>query len=92
MNKTFYTIHVPDKKKKKSCDRNVSYVSLPKQPNIYVSTLNELAEDKVNVADDFCQCKGGKHCEKKRKYPVFCLYPTIFSKAFFFRVAKVRIV
>ena len=58
------------------------------------SKLTVFAEDKLNVAVMMISLidRVEKHCAKRRKcwLPAFSPFPTVFSKASFFRVVKSR--
>ena len=47
-------------------------------------------QNKCDSKTEICLCKGGKHCGKRRKcwLPACSPCPTMFSKAFIFRVVK----
>ena len=67
--------------------------SLPNDKFLDWSKLKAFADDKTNMAEKLiCLAKGRKHCWKRRKccLPAFSPFPTMFSKAFFFRVVKSR--
>ena len=56
--------------------------------------LKAYADDKINLNEKIKTWfgKGRKHCGKRRKCsgPAFSPFPTVFSKAFSFRVIKIR--
>ena len=56
------------------------------------SKLKAFADYKMNLTEKIKTCfgKGRKHCGKRRKcwLPAFSPFPTMFSKAFLFRIVK----
>ena len=62
---------------------------LPNDKIFDMTKLKAFADDKLSVAEMaiFLYDKSRKHCGKRRKswLPAFSSFPTVFSKAFFFR-------
>ena len=68
------------------------YSSLPNNKILDWSKFKAFADDKINLTQNLIFLNGRKHCGKRRKcwLPAFSPFPTMFSKAFFHRVIKIR--
>ena len=63
------------------------FTSLPNDKILYQSRLKAIADDKMI---EIFLWKGRKHCGKRRKWwlPAFSPFPTMFLKAFLYRVVE----